>query len=89
MAFGLPIINSLPGELAKIVSTHRLGLNYTAGSAESLAAAVKKFLVDAEERKACANRARLLYNESYNADTIYAGMAQYLSRNALTVPSLS
>lgn len=83
MAFGLPIINSLSGELAEIITTQGLGLNYAAGSPEALATAITNLLVDTEKRTSCAQRARLLYIESYSADAIYRRMSHYFSQRAI------
>jgi glycosyltransferase involved in cell wall biosynthesis len=82
MAFGLPIINSLPGELAGIITGQQLGLNYEAESPESLARAIATLLTEADQRAACAQRARLLYNETYSADAIYRRMSGHLSHCA-------
>ncbi len=78
MAFGLPIINSLPGELTDIVTRHHLGLNYEAGSATSLADAIAQLLADADQRTACARRSRALYSDTYSAETIYRRMADFI-----------
>ena len=83
MAFGLPIINSLPGELAKIITRQKLGLNYDAESPASLAYAITSLLTHADQRAACAQRARLLYAEAYNADAIYHRMARFIFQRAI------
>lgn len=78
MAFGLPIINSLPGELSEIIARQGLGLNYEAESPESLASAIGQLLNDYGQRAACAKRARQLYDRSYSAEAIYAKMSLFL-----------
>lgn len=86
MAFGLPIINSLPGELAQIIDRHNLGLNYRAGSAISLAKAISCLLVDQKRRSACAEHARSLYTEAYSSAVIYSRMSRFLAAMAAEEP---
>lgn len=88
MAFGLPIINSLPGELANMITRSQLGLNYEAGSPASLADAIAQLLNDKDQLAACARRSRTLYNDVYSAEAIYSRMAAFIggfspSKNSL------
>jgi glycosyltransferase involved in cell wall biosynthesis len=87
MAFGLPIVNSLPGELREIVDRERLGANYDAGSPASLAAAVAALLRDPALRTGCAWRARSLYESQYNSSMIYTRMSDLIARLGRTVPA--
>jgi glycosyltransferase involved in cell wall biosynthesis len=89
MAFGLPIINSLPGELAEIITRQGLGLNYEAESAASLATAISRLLLDAELRASCAQQAQLLYAKSYSSDAIYGQMSHYLYKRSIRHSKLS
>ena len=78
MAFSLPIINSLPGEMSDLITKNNLGANYVAGSAESLAEAISDLLLDSKKRVACASHANQLFEEDYSAATIYRNMAHFI-----------
>lgn len=78
MAFGLPIVNSLPGELAETVEHAQIGLNYQAGSPRSLADAIERLISNAHLRTSCSRRAKCLFEDKYRADKIYPHMAQHL-----------
>jgi glycosyltransferase involved in cell wall biosynthesis len=56
MAAGLPIVNSLRGELAELLEAGNIGLPYVAGDAESLVAALRKLTYDRQLRREMAKR---------------------------------
>lgn len=45
-AAGLPVVNSLTGEVGKLIEEHSLGLNYTAGDSIDLAAKISALCAD-------------------------------------------
>jgi glycosyltransferase involved in cell wall biosynthesis len=57
LAAGLPVVNSLPGELADLIERENLGLGYTAGDSESLADALERLANDAALRRAMSQSA--------------------------------
>jgi glycosyltransferase involved in cell wall biosynthesis len=57
LAAGLPVVNSLPGELADLIERENLGLRYTAGDSESLADALERLANDAALREAMSQSA--------------------------------
>ena len=56
MAAGLPIVNSLRGELADLLETRQIGLPYLAGDPESLATALRRLTFDEKLRTGMARR---------------------------------
>jgi len=50
LAAGLPIVNSLNGELEKILQTHNAGLQFEAGRPESLAGKIRVLCSDSDQR---------------------------------------
>jgi glycosyltransferase involved in cell wall biosynthesis len=78
MAMGLPLLSSLKGELAMLVSERGIGRVYEAENAHSLAEAVKRFAVEVEERLAMADSARKLFAERFESSIIYASLAGHL-----------
>jgi glycosyltransferase involved in cell wall biosynthesis len=85
MAFGLPIINSLPGELGDLVTSQGLGANYRAGSAESLASALSRFLRDPAARAAAGRRSQEIHRTSFDANNLYLSMASHITSIASPV----
>jgi len=58
IASGLPVINSLPGELRELIETCEVGLQYEAGDAESLRRALVRLAENGERRATMARKAR-------------------------------
>jgi glycosyltransferase involved in cell wall biosynthesis len=56
MAAGLPIINSLRGELASVLEREGAGVQYQAGNANSLASCLQALTADGEQRMALSQR---------------------------------
>ena len=59
-AAGLPIINSLTGEVGRIISNEKIGLNYKAGNSEELFNSIFKLLSEDKLRKEMSNNSFLL-----------------------------
>jgi len=74
-AAGLPIINSLTGEVSEIIRTRQLGLQYTAGDVESLYAALQQLCTDNALRIAMAEHSADIAME-YDRHTQYARFVQ-------------
>ncbi len=70
-AAGLPVVNSLEGELHRLIAEKKVGVYYRAGHAGSLTAALKAILSDERERLAMGNRAYSLAAERFNSRKEY------------------
>ncbi len=82
MAFGLPIVSSLKGELAEMIEVHNIGRLYRAHDARSLAAQLLWLWEHQSIREDMGRRARALLEERYRADDIYARFARHLCQLA-------
>jgi glycosyltransferase involved in cell wall biosynthesis len=71
LAAGLPVVNSLPGELENFLRENQIGIQYVAGNAESLANALEELAADADKR-------RTMSQNSYNAALVFDRQTQYL-----------
>lgn len=71
MAAGLPIINSLQGELEKFLRDHQIGIQYKSGDPNSLANALELLAKDEAKRQVMARN-------SYNAAMQFDRRTQYL-----------
>lgn len=70
MAAGLPIINSLRGELEEFLHDYQIGIQYVAGDPNSLADAIEWMAVNKEQRQ-------IIARNSYNAAMQFDKHVQY------------
>lgn len=82
MAFGLPVLCSLSGEARSFLHEHRCGMDYDAGSAESLAASILMLQNNSSLRQEYGSNGLRLYEQVYSAEKVYTGMADYLEEVA-------
>lgn len=81
LAAGLPVINSLPGELQTKLEDSGCGQFYEAGDTASLIRAMRPWLEDAHALEAAKASAWGLFKEQFDADLIYPKMAAWLTAN--------
>lgn len=77
-AAGLAIVNSLPGELQRLIDEHAAGVAYTAGDAASLARAITGFVTDPSRLTACRQGARRLAAAEFDRERTYPQFADWL-----------
>ena len=77
-AAGLAIVNSLPGELQRLIDEHAAGVAYTAGDAASLARAIAGFVTDPSRLTACRQGARRLAAAEFDRERTYPKFADWL-----------
>ncbi len=77
-AAGLAIVNSLPGELQKLIDEHGAGVAYTAGDAGSLTRAITGFATDRSRLNACRQGARQLAAAEFDRERTYPKFADWL-----------
>ena len=77
-AAGLAIVNSLPGELQRLIDEHAAGVAYTAGDAASLARAITGFAADRSRLNACRQGARRLVAAEFDRERTYPKFADWL-----------
>ena len=77
-AAGRAIVNSLPGELQRLIDEHAAGVAYTAGDAASLARAIASFATDRSQLTACRQGARRLAAAEFDRERTYPKFADWL-----------
>ena len=77
-AAGLALVNSLPGELQRLIDEHDAGVAYTAGDAGSLARAITGFASDRTRLAACQQGARRLTAAEFDRERTYPRFADWL-----------
>lgn len=80
MAFGLPIIGSLGGELRELIEAQGLGAWYQAGDATSLAGAVLALASSPEQRAFASRRCKELFASRYDALLITRQLIAHLDQ---------
>lgn len=80
MAYGLPILLSLPGEAKSIVELNDCGLFYEPGSSRQLAEQVIRIAANESDRQRMATNARRLFDREYSAATVYGRMSDHIER---------
>jgi glycosyltransferase involved in cell wall biosynthesis len=86
MAAGLPILSSLRGELEELLRDHQIGRQYRAGDALSLVEELRWFVSHPEERAEMGRQSRMLLEDRFSAETVYADLVQYLEHVARSSP---
>jgi len=77
-AAGLALVNSLPGELERLVAEYQAGVSYTAGSGESLASALATLAADRRRLLMLRQGARRLAEGEFDREKTYARFADWL-----------
>lgn len=86
-AAGLAIVNSLPGELARLVEEHAAGVNYAAGDGASLARAIAGLAADRRRLLAMRIGARRLAAAEFDRERIYPRFSDWLETIRATPPA--
>jgi glycosyltransferase involved in cell wall biosynthesis len=84
VAAGLPVINSMGGELEVLIREEDLGLPYEAGRVESLRDAILNLYEAPETRAAMGARGRQLSRERYDRRVAYAAMLELVDKVAMS-----
>jgi len=74
----IPIINSIPGELKKLLEDNRAGIYYEWGNSESLVRAIEFILNNEHERREMSINARRLVEQNYDRNKIYPKLITFL-----------
>ena len=82
MSFGLPILNSIPGEAAELVESEGLGVNYTAGDEAGLAACIDAMAGNRDLRREAGRRSAALFEARYTSEKVYGAYAALIEAMA-------
>ncbi len=80
MAFGLPLISSMKGELQHLVDSEPLGVSYEAQNVPSLVSALRRLIEDSDFAALCRQRVRQVFAERFSARSVYPAYAGDLER---------
>ena len=80
LSAGLPLINSLEGEMAKLVDQHRIGLNYLPGDLEGLCLCIERLSTDFALCDEMSQNASKFFNAYGDADKTYSEYSTYIEK---------
>jgi len=80
LSVGLPLINSLEGEMAELVKQHRLGLNYLPGDLEGLCQSIERLTADRKLYDKMSKNALDFYQKYGDAEKIYDEYAEFIEK---------
>ena len=80
MASGLPLLSSLRGELETMIRDERIGLQYGAGDAASLAERLRWLAANPEQVAEMGRRAGALFESNYCEEVIYPKLVGHLEQ---------
>lgn len=80
LSAGLPLINSLEGEMSELIIQYGIGLNYVPGDLESLNTCIESLLDDPGSYEAMSANALRFFGQHCDADKIYAAYARHTER---------
>jgi len=82
MAWGLPVVSSLEGEVAKVLEKEGVGVTFAGGDGAALIRELRLFADDRSRIEAMSARGRALYTARFSAEQTYVAMASYLEEVA-------
>lgn len=80
LSAGLPLINSLEGEMAELVDSHGFDLNYLPGDLEGLCKCIECLAADADLHDKMSKNALDFFQKYGDADEIYDEYAEHIER---------
>jgi len=78
LSAGLPLINSLEGEIAGLIDSHRFGLNYLPGDLDGLCQCIERLASDHSLHDEMSRNALDFFTKYGDADKIYDGYAGHI-----------
>ena len=83
LAFGLPILSPLNGEVERLIEEHKVGLHYNANDGEKDLYQCLLMLKDQQLQQTMSHNAKKLYDDQFSFDKVYGGLAQHIERMAV------
>lgn len=82
MAWGLPVVSSLEGEVARTLEKEGVGVTFPNGDSAALIRELRRFADDRSRVETMSARGRALYAARYSAEQTYVAIASYLEEVA-------
>lgn len=82
LAFGLPILSPLQGEVARLINDHGVGMRYGTDTGKTLYDCIKVLMEDSALQKKMSQNARDLYAEQFSFEMVYGRLVRHLEKLA-------
>lgn len=82
LAFGLPILSPLQGEVLRLVTEDNAGMAYGPAGSLSLQQCIEQLREETQARETIASNARRVYRERFGFDAVYGGLVAHLESMA-------
>jgi glycosyltransferase involved in cell wall biosynthesis len=82
LSAGLPLINSLEGEMAELIDRYKLGFNYLPGDLEGLCACIERLASDSSLHNEMSRNASRFFKKYGDADKIYGEYCEFIEELA-------
>ena len=82
LSAGLPIVSSLSGVLQRLIDRHQCGATYDNANVQQLTSILSRLAKDPDQLRRMSENALQLYQEKFDADLVYAHMADHLEQLA-------
>lgn len=80
LSTGLPIINSLEGEMANLIDQHNFGMNYLPGDLDGLCLCIERLADDADLHDKMSRNALDFFEKFGDADKIYEEYVEHIEK---------
>lgn len=84
LSLGLPILSPLQGEVADLISRHKVGLRYGTDSGKTLIECIEVLRSDTELHQQISTNAFDLFQRDFSFETVYGGLVRHLEMLALS-----
>jgi len=82
LAFGLPLISSLEGEMVGIIDKYKIGFSYKPGDLEELIQITMRLIEDQSLRAELSENAESIFTELFDATQIYKNFGDHIEKVA-------
>jgi glycosyltransferase involved in cell wall biosynthesis len=89
LSMGTALLSPLQGEVATLISAHKVGLRYGTDTGKTLAECIDLLIASPSLRRKMSENALALYVESFSFEKVYGGLVKHLellSRNSKRCP---
>jgi glycosyltransferase involved in cell wall biosynthesis len=80
LSMGIPVISSLPGDFAELISQSNCGLSFHAGDEAMLHSHFERLLRSPQLRKTMGENGLRAFKEQFSANNVYGAFVDYLER---------
>lgn len=89
MSLGLPILSPLKGEVASLISDHKIGMRYGIDTGRTLYECILALIQDTELQRTMSQNAKALYTNLFSFEKVYGSFVRHLEKMASSSHALN